>query len=639
MTYKTRTTLARILALALVIGISVGVYFLGDQAEKLKPYGYAGVFVIVLLSYATVILPAPGIAVVFAMGGSGFLHPAGIALAAGAGAALGELTGYLAGFSGQAVVARVKFYNQVTVLMQKYGSLPIVLLSVIPNPVFDIVGIAAGALKIPVLKFLFWCWIGETIKMLFLAYGGALSLGKWFCLMRGESMTDFNRIDQYLKTHLDESVAELSRLVAQPSVAAQNWGLHECAALVSEMLKARGFTVEVIATGGAPVVLGSRKGRSPKTLLFYNHYDVQPAEPLDLWDSPPFEPQVRDGMLFGRGVSDDKGHMISRLFAIDALLDADGELPCTVKFIVEGEEEVSSIHLKDFVRDHADKLTADGCIWEFGGVDHRETPMQYLGLRGICYVELSVTTAAMDVHSGTGGSIFPNAAWRLVWALASLKGPDERIRIPGFYDPIRPPSDRDRELMAALPETADDYKQRFGVDHFLNGLTGGVELRLAEVFEPTCTICGLTSGYQGPGSKTVLPAKASAKVDFRLVPDQTPAQVLKALRAHLDAEGFPDVTVAFLGGEQPARTDPDDPFIKLVTETAAPVYGQPMQLVPMVGGSGPNHPFIEYLHLPIASAGVGYPGTLAHAPNENMRLDLYIKGAQHIARILKAFGE
>jgi acetylornithine deacetylase/succinyl-diaminopimelate desuccinylase-like protein len=451
-------------------------------------------------------------------------------------------------------------------------------------------------------------------------------------------MNNIEKIEQYLETHMDESIAELSRFCKQPSVAAQNWGLAECARMASDMLKARGFEVELTSTEGAPVVYAERQGRSNKTLLFYNHYDVQPPEPLELWDSPPFEPTLRDGKLFARGVSDDKGHLVSRLFAIDAILAVDGELPCNVKFVVEGEEEVSSIHLKDFVLSHVDQLKADGCIWEFGGVDHREVPIQHLGLRGICYVELSVETAKIDVHSGTGGSIFPNAAWRLVWALNSLKGPDEHIRLPGHYDNVRPPSQRDKELFAALPEVADEYKTRYGIDHFLKGLTGGVELRLAEVFEPTCTICGLTSGYQGEGSKTVLPARASAKVDFRLVPDQTPAQVLAALRTHLDNEGFLDVQVKFLGGEEPARTDPDDPFVALVIETARPVYGQPMQIVPMSGGSGPNHAFVHNLHVPVASAGIGYPGSQGHAPNENIRLDLYLKGARHIARILKEFG-
>ena len=452
-------------------------------------------------------------------------------------------------------------------------------------------------------------------------------------------MADMASIESYLEKHLDASISELSVLCAQPSVAAQNWGMRECAQLVSEMLSRRGFAVQVLETGGAPVVFGERKGKSDKTLLFYNHYDVQPAEPLELWETPPFEPAVRDGKLFARGVSDDKGHLVSRLFAIDALLAEQDELPCNVKFIVEGEEEISSVHLPDFVRSHPDLLAADACVWEFGGVDHRDVPIQYLGLRGICYVELSVETANQDVHSGTGGSIFPNAAWRLVWALNSLKGPDERIHIPGFYDPIRPPSARDRELMAALPDPADEYRQRYGVKQFLKGLTGGTELKIAEVFEPTCTICGLTSGYQGVGAKTVQPARASAKIDFRLVPDQTPEQVVQQLRAHLEAEGFEDVKVTLLGGEAPGRTDPDDPFVKLVVDTAAEVYGVPMEIVPMVGGSGPNHVFIETLKLPVVTAGVGYPGTQAHAPNENMRIDLYLKGAMHITRILEEMGK
>jgi acetylornithine deacetylase/succinyl-diaminopimelate desuccinylase-like protein len=452
-------------------------------------------------------------------------------------------------------------------------------------------------------------------------------------------MSDFKKIDSYLEKNIDKSIEELSKLVAQPSISAQNYGLKECAQLVTDMLEARGFKAEIMATDGAPVVFAERKGKSDKTLLFYNHYDVQPPEPLELWESPPFEPSLRDGKLYGRGVSDDKGHLVARLFAIDALLDVDGELPCNVKFIVEGEEETASQHLHEYIKQNMDRLKADACIWEFGGVDQRGVPMQYLGLRGICYVELSVESLGTDVHSGTGGSIFPNAAWRLIWALNSLKGPNERILIPGFYDDIVLPSARDRELMDALPDVAQEYKDRYGVKEFIKGITGGTDLKMEEVFTPTCTICGLTSGYQGPGSKTVLPAFASAKVDFRLVPDQKPATVLKQLRAHLDAQGFSDVKIEFLGGEPAARTDPDDPFIKVVVDSAEEVYEMPMELVPMVGGSGPNYPFVHDLGLPVATAGLGHPDTRAHAPNENIRVDLYLKHARHMARLLKEFAK
>jgi acetylornithine deacetylase/succinyl-diaminopimelate desuccinylase-like protein len=450
-------------------------------------------------------------------------------------------------------------------------------------------------------------------------------------------MTDFAAVDRWIDAHTDESLRELATLVAQPSIAAQGVGMEPCAELVAAMLRKRGFEVDIVPFAGPPVIVARRDGRSPRRMLVYNHYDVQPAEPLELWTSPPFAPEIRDGKMFGRGVSDDKGHITSRLLAIDALLATAGELPCAITFVIEGEEEVGSVHLPAFVHEHRDRLAGDACLWEFGGVDHRGVPMQYSGLRGICYVELSVQTASQDLHSGMAGSIIENAAWRLTWALASLKGPDERIRIPGHYDSVRAPSARDRELLAALPDSAPELERLYGVKRFLRGMTGGTEMRVAEVFEPTCTICGLDSGYQGPGSKTVLPARATAKVDFRLVPDQTPQEVLKNLRAHLDAEGFADVKIEFLGGNPAGRTDPDDPFIALAARTAEPVYGVPMQVTPMIGGSGPNHCFIHELGVPVATAGCGYPQTNAHAPDENVRIDLYVKHARHVARLLEAF--
>jgi acetylornithine deacetylase/succinyl-diaminopimelate desuccinylase-like protein len=452
-------------------------------------------------------------------------------------------------------------------------------------------------------------------------------------------MPDYQALDQYLENNLNNSLDELKKLCAQPSVAAQNLGMDEAAQMVASMLQKRDFSAEILETGGHPVVFAERSGTSDKTLLIYNHYDVQPAEPLELWTSPPFQPEERDGKIYGRGISDDKGHFTSRLHAIDALLNEVGELPCNIKFIIEGEEEIGSVHLPDFVDAHQDLLRADVCIWEFGGVDHRDIPMQYLGLRGICYVELSIETADMDVHSGLGGSLFPNAAWRLVWALNTLKDQEERIRLPGFYDPIIPPTEREIELLAALPPVSQEYKDRYGIKNFLKDFPDETSLRVAGVYEPTCTICGLTSGYQGPGSKTVLPAQASAKVDFRLVPGQTPPQVLDQLRTHLDQEGFQDVQITYLGGGPAARTDPDHPFVKLVVDTSEDAFGDRMELVPMVGGSGPNHAFVHTLNLPVVTTGIGYPGGNAHAPDENIRIDLYLKGAKHIVRILEAFGQ
>ncbi len=445
------------------------------------------------------------------------------------------------------------------------------------------------------------------------------------------------QIDAHIHEKADYWLAQLARLCAQPSISAQGVGIGETAELVATMLREQGYQAEVLPFTGNPVVYGEGRGSGDKTLLFYLHYDVQPPDPLELWQSPPFEMTRRGDKFYARGISDDKGHIIARLAALDAVRATLGELPCNVKFIIEGEEEVGSPTMPAFVFQHQEKLAADACIWEFGGVDYDGTPTQSLGMRGICYVELSVQTAAIDAHSGLGGSIFPNAAWRLVWALSTLKDENERIMIPGFYDNVQPPSALDLELLQKLPDFSGQLKENYALSGFLRGLEGGTALKQTAVFEPTCTICGLTSGYQGAGVKTVLPARATAKVDFRLVPDQAPEEVVSKLRGHLDARGFSDVEVKLLGGGRPAKVPPDHPFVQLANETAVAVYGKEPLVEPIVGGSGPNYPFIHVLGLPVVSAGIGYPGSQVHAPNENMRLDYFIQGIRHTAYIIEGF--
>ena len=453
-------------------------------------------------------------------------------------------------------------------------------------------------------------------------------------------MTDFKAVDLSIDRRLKASLEELRRLVALPSVSVDGTSMPECAELVAKLLTQRGFQARLVPSSGFPVVFAVRQGaRRDRTLLFYNHYDVQPPGPSALWESPAFELKVRNECAFGRGAVDDKGHIISRLAALDAKLEVDGDLPCTVKFVIEGDEEGENIHLPEFVARHAEMLAADACLWEAGGVNHEGVPECHAGLRGIAYFELRVRTASQDAHSGLGGSIFPNAAWRLVWALRSLKGPDERILLPGFYDRVRPPTPRDLELLAELPEDSDELRRTYGLNGFIKGLTDGVPLRSEAVFSPTCTICGLTSGYQGPGCMTVLPAQASAKVDFRLVPDQDPAEVLAQLREHLDSQEFTDIEIVDLGCEAPGRSDPDHPFLRLVADAAIDVYGQRQLIAPMTGGSGPYHAFIHHLGVPIATAGIGYPGMLMHAPNEHFRIPDFVAGTRHVARVVARFAE
>ena len=446
-------------------------------------------------------------------------------------------------------------------------------------------------------------------------------------------------IDQYLTAKLDDYIAELSQLCAQPSVSASGEGVRECANLVAGMIRARGFDVDIYETPGQPVVVGRAQGRSPRTFLFYNHYDVQPPEPLELWTTPPFAPTVRDGKLFARGVADDKGEIVARLAAIDAVRLANGgELPCNVTFVVEGEEEVASPNIRQFVLDHLDLLVADGSLWEGGGVDHENRPGMVLGFRGILAVELAVETMRRDAHSG-GAHMLPSAAWRLVRALESIKGPGERIRIPGFYDKALPPTPEDEELITAQSDNEPFLRQVYGVEQFVNNRRGR-EL-IASVFEPTCNIQGITTGYQGPGTKTVIPAKASAKLDFRLIPNQDPEEILQLLRDHLKAQGFGDITVSTYGMMWPFKAAMDDPLVRLTVQSAQEVYGvAPRPPVPIGGGSSPAYAFSGPLgNIPVVHAGIGYPNANGHAPDENMRLQDFLTGARHIARMLDGFAD
>lgn len=448
-------------------------------------------------------------------------------------------------------------------------------------------------------------------------------------------MTDWTAIDGYIAEHRSAWMEELRELCAIPSVSARHEGIDECAALVARMLERRGFTASVTETGGHPIVLAHAQGANrAKTLLFYNHYDVQPPEPLELWESPPFELTEREGAVYARGSKDDKGEFVCRLAALDAVRAVTGSYPCDITWLAEGEEEVGSPHLPDWVAAHEEELKAGAAIWEEGGIELDEAPVVRLGARGLLYVELSVETIARDAHSGQA-NLLPNAAWRLVWALAGLKGPDERVLIPGFYDAVRAPTAREEELLRAMPEGAEDVMTEFGLERLLGGVT---DVNRA-YFTPTANLAGFGSGYQGEGSKTVIPARAMAKLDFRLVPDQDPDDILAKLRRHLDAGGFADVAIEVLGGERPGITDPDAPVVKLNGEIGAEVYGKPARVTPLTGGTTPMYLFTER-GMPVVAPGVGWGAmNRAHSPNEFMRLKDFDRAARHLARLAVRFAE
>ena len=410
----------------------------------------------------------------------------------------------------------------------------------------------------------------------------------------------------------------------------------EMVQLLAQMMSEYGISTRILPVPGGkyPVVYGEISGESPSTILFYDHYDVQPPEPLELWTSPPFEPVQREGKLFGRGVSDNKGNTVARLLALRAFQKMRGKLPISVKFLIEGEEEIGSPNLGAFVERNRQLLKADACIWECGGVNWKDQPIIMLGLKGILYVELEARGASQDVHSSMG-TVVPNPAWRLVWALASLKDMDENIQIAGFYDNVRPPTKQEIAAIKAIPPDDEETKQSLGLKEFVKGVTG-FDYRSRYILEPICNICGIYSGYTGPGSKTVLPCVARAKLDFRLVPNQRPDEILSKLRKHLDSHGFSDIAIApTTEGENPARTPLDSPFVNIVASAGKEAFGADPVIMPAMAGSGPMYYFTDTLGLPTAGIGVDYLGSRAHAPDENIRIADFILGTKHVAALLE----
>jgi acetylornithine deacetylase/succinyl-diaminopimelate desuccinylase-like protein len=445
------------------------------------------------------------------------------------------------------------------------------------------------------------------------------------------------QFQSYLDTHKDQFLNELSTLLRIPSVSAQGRGLDEAAAFVRERLERLGAEVQLFSKGGGAPLVYATLGSGPRRLMIYDHYDVQPAEPLDLWHSPAFEPTIRDGKLYARGVADNKGNLMLRIQAIEAWLATQGPLPLQIVFVIEGEEEISSRTLPLFCKEHADLLAADGCLWETGGRDRDDRPHIHCGAKGIQYIELVVRGAAYDLHSSKA-TVVPNPAWRLTWALATFKAPDGRILIPGFYDAVRPPSAVDLAALESVPPDDEaELLADYGIPAFLDNLQGMERLQ-RHYFTPTCTICGLVSGYTGPGSKTVLPNEARAKIDFRLVPDMEPETVLAQVRAHLNEHGYQDIEIIDHGSAHPSRSDLDSAMAQATMRAARTTYGSEPAVYPTMAGTGPMYDLGPALGIPVATgAGCGYYGTLIHAPNENARLDDYWLAMRWMGELIREF--
>ncbi len=442
-------------------------------------------------------------------------------------------------------------------------------------------------------------------------------------------MKAFDYVDKNLETFIED----LKKLCSIPSISAQNTGIGEAAVKVRDMFEKAGLKAEIFKVdNGNPLVYGEYKPKSyDRTILFYNHYDVQPPDPLELWECPPFNPTIRDGKIFARGVADNKGNIVARIKAVESILNTLGDLPLAVKFVVEGEEEIGSPHLPEYVERYKNIFSADMGVWESGYRHETERPTIKLGVRGIAFFEFTVRGANRDLHSSQAG-IIPNPAWRLVKFLGSLRDEDGRILVNGFYDDIKPMDKEDEDLLKAIPFDDEDLKRKFTIKKFVGDFKGFEALK-SLYFKPTCNINGIISGYTGSGSKTIIPNKASAKVEFRLLPGQKPKRVLKRLKEHTKKHDFTDVEVRLLYGYEAARTSPSSIASKIVREATKKTYGLEPIIYPISAGSSPMYLFAE-LNIPIVSVGVGYSDSCEHSPNENIRIEDFRLGIKNIITIV-----
>jgi acetylornithine deacetylase/succinyl-diaminopimelate desuccinylase-like protein len=450
-------------------------------------------------------------------------------------------------------------------------------------------------------------------------------------------------LDAYLATHDARIQRELFDLLRIPSVSARSEhdaDTARAAEWVAQSLRDAGLQATVHPTAGHPVVVGEWRGAgaAAPTVLVYGHYDVQPAEPLELWTSPAFEPTIRDGKLFARGSVDDKGQLFLHVKALEAHLKARGKLPVNVIVLAEGEEEVGSEHLAGFIEANASLLRADAVVISDSAMFAPGLPSILSSLRGLAYFQIDVQGPAQDLHSGSYGGAVVNPAMALARILATMHDADGRIAIPGFYDAVREWPANVRQQMKSLPFDEEHFRAEAG-SPALGGEKGYTVLERLWT-RPTCEVNGLLSGYTGEGAKTVLPAKAMAKVSCRLVPDQDPTVIEGLMKAHVARVAPPGVkaTVTHLHGGRPWRAELAGPLFDAARRALAAAFGKE----PVITGEGGSIPvvgdFQRILGAPVLLVGFGLPGENAHAPDEWMSIENFTKGMRAIATLWDELG-
>jgi acetylornithine deacetylase/succinyl-diaminopimelate desuccinylase-like protein len=447
-------------------------------------------------------------------------------------------------------------------------------------------------------------------------------------------------LDEYCTANQPRFVDELVEFLRIPSISADPAHAAEVrrnAEYLAGAAREAGFTsVELVETAGHPAVFAERiVDPALPTVLVYGHHDVQPVDPLDEWISPPFEPQVRDGRLHARGAVDDKGQVYMHLKAVEAHLRSRGELPVNIKLLVEGEEEVGSLHFEELVAAMGERLAADVAVISDTGIFARGVPSLTVGLRGLAGVEVAVHGPALDLHSGVFGGAVQNPVEALARMLASLRDPATgRVTVPGFYDDVVEPTADERAAYASLPFDEATFRAQAGGISATSGEEGYTILERRWV-RPTLEINGIWGGYQGPGSKTIIPAQAGAKITCRLVPAQRPADIAEKVAAALRAATPPGVTaeITAKGGGNPVVTPADHPAVRAAARAVTAVFGTEPVIIREGGSIPPVETFQRVLGMPSVLVGFGLPDDRIHAPNEKFDLDHYAMGIRVIARL------
>ncbi len=442
-----------------------------------------------------------------------------------------------------------------------------------------------------------------------------------------------SEIHSYVTDSGDKFIEEFRIFLKQPSVSAQNRGVADCAKLLRDMMTNVGIETKIVPTKGHPIVYGEirSKDKGAKTLLVYDHYDVQPPEPVEKWLCDPFEAKVDGNRIYARGSSDSKGNVFAYIKAVEALKKTTGDVPINFKFIWEGEEEIGSEHLAPFLEDNREMLASD----DVHMCDGRPWELCY-GSKGLLYVELRVKGSDHDQHSGKAGPIVANPAWQLVWLLNSLKGPDGRVKLDGFYDDILPLTKEEIEALKSIPFNETELKEDLGLKDLPTGKTPE-DLFRAQLLEPTFNIAGFNSGYTGPGSKTVLPGEAMCKIDMRLVANQNPDVLYKNLLSYLKRGGMDYVQVKRYWGGAPYKTPLDASIGRVISEAHKEVYGQPPAIIPSSWGSIPFYVWAKILNLRPVMIGISTGYVNAHAPNEWNTIDGVLTGIEFFAMIANKY--